>query len=143
MFPNLYVYAYDEHPLGEPSKDIHLVSDLRQVQSVDYVFSTHALEHIYDLDALFNVLAERITAGGIFIVEVPNNSIVKHQDVKAGKHITGYHFHFFNEESLKDVFARHNFKAISIHEYGPRKWELSGMNLMGVFRQGECRVPVQ
>lgn len=135
MFPDLSLYAYDKYPIGEPPENIQFISDLKQVERVDYVYASHALEHIYDLDAFFEVLKERLTPGSVLIIEVPNNSVEKHLEVKRRRHITGYHFHFFNESSLREIFTRHGFDTMSVYAYGPKRWELSAINLVGVFRR--------
>lgn len=82
----------------------------------------------------FKALVECLNTGGVIIVDVPNNSIEKHLEVRRRRHIAGYHFHFFNKLSLTGILKRHNLETISVYAYGPKKWEQSGINLIGIFR---------
>ena len=133
-FPGLSLYAYDKYPKGPVPDEVGFVDDLRDLPRVNYVLMLHTLEHIYDLDALSEQLRQCLASRAILIVEVPNNSMRKHREVQAGRHITGYHFHFFNESSLRQKISEWGFEPLMIRSYGPHKWDLEGINLLGVFQ---------
>ena len=134
LYPELLLYAYDKYPKEASPEHITFINNLEDVRGVDYVLIIHTLEHVYELDTFLMELNKCLNNSAIVIIEVPNNSTMKHSDVRSGKHVTGYHFHFFNEWSLSEVLLRHNFEPLMIRSYGPHKWELNGINLLGVFQ---------
>lgn len=134
LYPALSLYAYDKYPAESPPVHITFTRSLADVTQIDYVLSLHTLEHIYDLDTFLTELSKSLAKDAILIIEVPSNSITKHREVQCGKHITGYHFHFFNESSFIQIIGAHGFKPLMISTYGPDKWQLNGINLLGVFQ---------
>lgn len=137
LCPGLLLYAYDTYHKGAPPEHTTVLNDLGDVSQVDYILMLHTLEHVYRLDAFLVELTECLTENAVLIVEVPNNSIAKHRDVQSGKHVTGYHLQFFNESSLAEALLRHGFKPLVLSSYGPHRWGLSGINLLGVFQYSD------
>lgn len=134
LYPGLLLYAYDKYPKEVSPEHITVISDLGDVTQVDYVLMLHTLEHVYELDTFLVELSKCLTKNAVLVIEVPNNSIMKHREVQSGKHVTGYHFHFFNESTLSQTLLRHDFEPLTICSYGPHKWGLNGINLLGIFQ---------
>jgi 2-polyprenyl-3-methyl-5-hydroxy-6-metoxy-1,4-benzoquinol methylase len=81
------------------------ILDVTFNEQFDTIISFHTLEHIYpeDVDEVLDKLYNSLTIGGYFIISIP----YEHAFDDGTQHVA-----FYNENTLSDLFKKHNFKTI-------------------------------
>ena len=89
--------------------------------SVDFVFSSEVVEHIYDTENAFAELKRIVKPGGEILITTPYHGLIKNLAIVIfgfDKHFnpTGPHVRFFSKKTLFGLIEKNGFK-ISDHGY--------------------------
>ena len=79
-------------------------------EKVDFVYGSHSLEHVSDLEVLNEKITQSLNVGGFVFWEVPNGSIETNNG--AANHVKPPHTYYFTTEYFKTL----NFNCI-LNEY--------------------------
>jgi 2-polyprenyl-3-methyl-5-hydroxy-6-metoxy-1,4-benzoquinol methylase len=107
----------DSHPLGAFIRErIHAFPE----NSFDAIHAHHVMEHVEDPVAVLGALAGRLKAGGLFMVEVPNEfeSLAAILKQRLGRKSCGAtslyeHQHFYSQTSLQQALAKSGLSSRS------------------------------
>lgn len=97
----------------------------------DFVYSSHVVEHITDLDRLMEALHPLVADGGFVYIEVPHSPIA--EDVLQRTHIP-VHAHLFSASSLSTLLRRFGLQPVRV---------LADVNLHIVAQKTEQTGPLQ
>jgi 2-polyprenyl-3-methyl-5-hydroxy-6-metoxy-1,4-benzoquinol methylase len=101
------------------------ILDVTFNEQFDTIISFHTLEHIYpeDVDEVLGKLYNSLTIGGYFIISIP----YEHAFDDGTQHVA-----FYNENTLSDLFEKHNFKTIECLNDNRHS---EGGKLTGIFKK--------
>ena len=92
-------------------KDLHILKD---GQKFDVITLWHSLEHIHDVEELYNQINRLLSHDGILLIAVPNLSAP--EKIFYGKKWVPFdaprHLYHFQIESLKDLCNKYKFKIL-------------------------------
>jgi ubiquinone/menaquinone biosynthesis C-methylase UbiE len=91
--------------------------------SIDFVFSSEVIEHIYDTQNAFKELSRILKPGGKALITTPYHGLIKNIILALfyfDDHFnpTGPHIRFFTQKSLYLLLEDNNFKIIKRGYYG-------------------------
>lgn len=91
--------------------------------SVDFVFSSEVLEHVYDTENAFRELSRVLKSGGQFLLTVPYHGFIKNLfivlfDFDRHFNPTGSHVRFFSRKTLFDLLNKNGFEVVKYGYYG-------------------------
>jgi len=104
-------------------KDFEVFSDIEEIpdKSFDVITLFHVLEHIKDPLAVLNRLYSKLSENGKLIIEIPSSAdiLVNLYDCEAFSDFTYWscHLYLFNEDNLKTLLEKTDFKIGSISQY--------------------------
>jgi len=112
IFPECQFYKIEDgakFPLGD--------------NSVDFIFSSEVIEHIYDTENTFSEIARILKPGGKLLITTPYHGLIKNLLITVlnfNKHFnpTGPHIRFFSKKSLFDLLKRFGFETLKYGYYG-------------------------
>jgi len=88
--------------------------------SVDFIFSSEVIEHIYDTENAFSEISRILKSGGKLLLTVPYHGLIKNILIMFfafDKHFnpTGPHIRFFSKRTLFSLLKKNRFE---IEKYG-------------------------
>ena len=88
--------------------------------SVDFIFSSEVIEHIYDTENAFSEISRILKSGGKLLLTVPYHGLIKNILIMFfafDKHFnpTGPHIRFFSKRTLFSLLKKNGFE---IEKYG-------------------------
>lgn len=91
--------------------------------SIDFIFSSEVIEHIYDTENAIAELYRILKSGGKLLLTVPYHGLIKNLLVALfafDKHFnpTGPHIRFFSQKSLFHLLETRGFEIIKYGYYG-------------------------
>lgn len=94
--------------------------------SVDFIFTSEVIEHVYDTDNAFNELARVLKPGGRMLMTCPYHGLIKNLLVAAVKFERHYapndpHVRFFTKRTLASCLASRGLEVVRMEAYG-RFW---------------------
>lgn len=110
-----------------PDKVFYKISDGGKIplenESVDFVFSSEVLEHIYDVENAFSELKRILKPGGRILLTVPYHGFIKNILIIIfgfNRHFdpVGPHIRFFSKKSLFGLLNKFGFGVIKYGYYG-------------------------
>lgn len=125
-FQNLYGTELNEHAkkiIGNKTPSITLIdSNLETDLKFDVITMWHVLEHVNQPVIFLKKIAKNINNGSVIFIEVPNNKSWNFRIFKENYHWISVpeHLYFYNEISLKNIFAKAGLKVINV--YYPRQF---------------------
>ena len=116
-----------------PNLDFKKIEDGHSVpiesNSVDFVFSSEVMEHIYDTESAFQEISRILKVGGRFLMTVPYHGFLKNLLITLfafDKHFdpAGPHIRFFSKMTLHNELKKVGLKILYNGYYG-RFWPIS------------------
>jgi len=91
--------------------------------SVDFIFSSEVIEHVYDTENAFRELARVLRPGGTMLMTAPFHGLLKNFAIVLfgfDRHFdpAGPHVRFFTRKSLTGMMEKAGFRVISHGYYG-------------------------
>ena len=91
--------------------------------SVDFVFSSEVIEHVYDTERMASEMARVLRPGGRALLTTPYHGFLKNLAIVLlgfDRHFnpTGPHVRFFSRRSLTDLLQRHGLRVFVYDYYG-------------------------
>ena len=91
--------------------------------SVDFVFSSEVVEHIYDTENAIREIARVLKPGGMFLITVPYHGFLKNLSIVFlgfDKHFdpTGPHIRFFSKKTLTTLLKKNGLEIENYNYYG-------------------------
>ncbi|MDP3015294.1 MAG: class I SAM-dependent methyltransferase [bacterium] len=91
--------------------------------SVDFIFSSEVIEHIYDTENAFKEIARVLRPDGKVLFTTPYHGFIKNLLITFfafNKHFnpTGAHIRFFSKKTLLDLLNKNNLTPVKIGYYG-------------------------
>lgn len=91
--------------------------------SIDFVFSSEVIEHIYDTKNAFSEIARILKPGGQLLLTTPYHGLIKNLLIALfafDKHFnpSGPHIRFFSKKSLSSLLQKYGFKVLKYGYYG-------------------------
>lgn len=92
-------------------------------ETIDFIFSSEVIEHIYDTENAFSEIARILKPGGKILLTTPYHGFVKNLLITFfafNKHFnpTGAHIRFFSKKTLLDLLNKNNLTPVKIGYYG-------------------------
>ncbi len=92
-------------------------------RSVDFLFSSEVIEHVYDTENAFAEMARVVKNGGKVLLTTPYHGFVKNLAIVFfgfDRHFspTGPHVRFFSRKSLIALFQKNGFQVLKEGYYG-------------------------
>src|SRR5262245_4397861 len=97
------------------SMGINYSPSLQDVKPVDFLYSSHTIEHVADLLAVFDRLAKAVCEGGYIFLETPN---IADKDIFYGLVFTP-HTYSLSETSFRKICEARTLKVVAVHTTGP------------------------
>lgn len=120
-------YAIEAAQQRIPSGTFLSVSDgerfLLDDNSIDFVFSSEVIEHVYDTEHAASELARVLKKGGKMLITTPFHGFIKNLFITTfafDRHFdpTGGHVRFFTKRSLESLLERHGFRVLECDYFG-------------------------
>lgn len=91
--------------------------------SIDFVFSSEVIEHVYDTENAFKELSRVLKPGGKILMTTPFHGLFKNLMLVSfafDRHFNpkGPHVRFFSKKSLLNMFTDNGFKILKYGFYG-------------------------
>ena len=91
--------------------------------SIDFVFSSEVIEHIYDIENAFLEISRILKPGGKLLLTTPYHGLIKNLLIVLfafDKHFNpaGSHIRFFSKKSLFGLLNKFGFSVIKYGYYG-------------------------
>jgi len=91
--------------------------------SVDFIFSSEVIEHIYDTENAFSEIARILKPDGKLLITTPYHGLIKNLLITVlnfNKHFnpTSPHIRFFSKKSLFNLLNRFGFEILKYGYYG-------------------------
>ncbi len=88
--------------------------------SIDFIFSSEVIEHVYNTESTFSEMARVLKPGGTAFITTPYHGLIKNLLIvlfNFNKHFspTGSHVRFFTKKTLSNLLEKHGFR---IKKYG-------------------------
>lgn len=92
-------------------------------KSIDFVFSSEVLEHVYDIENALSELQRVLKPGGKILLTVPYHGFIKNILITIfafNRHFdpAGPHIRFFSKKTLFDLLNKFDFNVIKYGYYG-------------------------
>lgn len=96
--------------------------------SVDFIFSSEVIEHVYDTENAFTEFSRILKPGGRILLTTPYHGLIKNILIALlsfDRHFnpTGAHIRFFTKKSLFDILKKYKLQIIKYGYYG-RFWPI-------------------
>ncbi|MEK7624463.1 MAG: class I SAM-dependent methyltransferase [Patescibacteria group bacterium] len=110
-----------------PEAEFHKITDGGKLslnnETVDFVFSSEVIEHIYDVENAFSEVSRLIKPGGRLLLTTPYHGLIKNILIALfafDRHFNpaGPHIRFFTEKSLFSLLKKNGFEIITHGYYG-------------------------
>lgn len=110
-----------------PNVEFHLITDGEKLSladaSVDFIFSSEVIEHIYDTENALSEIARVLKPGGQVLLTTPYHGLLKNLVIVLtgfDKHFDpfGPHIRFFSKKTLLDGLRRNNLDIVKYGYYG-------------------------
>jgi ubiquinone/menaquinone biosynthesis C-methylase UbiE len=121
-------YALNEAKQKLPGVELYQIEDGEKVpildDSIDFVFSSEVIEHVYDTENMVSEIHRILKPGGKLLLTTPYHGFVKNLIIllsgKFDSHFdpTGPHVRFFSKKTLIDLLEKFNLKLTNIGYYG-------------------------
>jgi len=95
--------------------NIEFYNNLNEIEAkFDIITMWHVLEHIHELDKIFEFLNDKLNKNGILVLAVPNHNAVerKYFKEKWAPYDAPRHLYHFDDDSLTKLLNKHNFKIV-------------------------------
>jgi len=115
-----------------PTAVFHKINDGGRIpledNSVDFIFSSEVLEHVYETENAFFELSRVLKPGGKFLLTVPYHGFIKNLLIALfgfDRHFDpiGAHIRFFSKKTLFNLLNKFGFNVIKYGYYG-RFWPI-------------------
>lgn len=110
-----------------PDVEFYKINDGEKIpindQSIDFIFSSEVIEHIYDTENTLAEISRILKPGGKILLTIPYHGFIKNLLITFfafNKHFnpTGAHIRFFTKKTLLNLLNKNNLKVLKIGYYG-------------------------
>ncbi len=113
--PDIKLYGHDIFVKDNVPRHVTMIDDLTKTDA-SLIYASHVLEHFTDAHEFGRLLRHK---GSQFIIEVPNCPESYVDLINTTTHGTGYHYQFFNVNSLSILLEKHAVKSFTFVRTDP------------------------